>query len=310
MEDLMLHRQNLCWMLRQQNLFQGDDRLVSSDWWQVWQEQCVDSFFDNVIASLPSEQKVLGHTYEAYWQALFAVSEQYQILAHNQQIFDDKQTIGELDLLVRNLETNQLEHYELACKFYMFVGEQLENPHHWLGPNTRDSLGIKCARLLNQQLQLCNHPAAEKWLNEQGLSALAIKSRAIVQGRLFLPIDEAYSGYCSGEQEVTQEAIRFSMPHPADIELKASAKQIARWGTLEQLHSQAFQNALWQPLEKLAWLNGNSQTANALEGKAIREFVEEQGRPVMCRMVSSSLIVFWVPDEWLTSARNKLKESV
>ncbi|WP_230659206.1 DUF1853 family protein [Psychrobacter sp. I-STPA10] len=42
----------------------------------------------------------------------------FEVLAHNIQLYRDKQTIGELDFIIRNHQTNEIEHWELAIKFF------------------------------------------------------------------------------------------------------------------------------------------------------------------------------------------------
>lgn len=83
-------------------------------------------------------------------------------------------TIGEMDFLLFNQDTQCTEHWEVAIKFYL--GEASLSPAQWLGTNRRDSLDRKLNHLCQHQFNI---------MNIQGRS-IDVR-RAIVKGRLFYP---------------------------------------------------------------------------------------------------------------------------
>lgn len=95
-------------------------------------------------------------------------------------------TVGEMDFLVEDRATGELQHWEVAVKFYLGVapGGDLAS---WIGPGQRDRLDLKVGRLLGHQLPLSQRP--------EGLQALAAvglgrpRPACLLRGRLFYPCD-------------------------------------------------------------------------------------------------------------------------
>jgi hypothetical protein len=130
------------------------------------------------IDSLPSTRLGL------YAEKLLAFYfEQRQMLvAHSVQVRASKNdTIGEFDFLLRL--NGGLVHWEFATKFYLLEtsGGSLQ-AEDFLGPNLADSLGAKMQKILQRQLALSQHPAAQVHLSEPLDSA-----QALVKGWLFYP---------------------------------------------------------------------------------------------------------------------------
>ncbi|MGF1729587.1 DUF1853 family protein [Photobacterium kasasachensis] len=128
----------------------------------------------------------LGFYYQWLWQQLIEAHPHYRLVAEEVQLTWNKQTLGAVDFLVMNTVTNQLEHWEVAIKFY------LAYQHSWPGPNASDNLDKKTARMLEHQLTLCDHPAFRQQLAPY-FGQPAVK-RLIMQGRLFYPHDKNTAG--------------------------------------------------------------------------------------------------------------------
>ncbi|WP_296405505.1 DUF1853 family protein [Psychrobacter sp.] len=66
----------------------------------------------------------------------------YEVIAHNVQLYSGTQTTGELDFILLNHEIDEVEHWELAIKFYLGNApyDKFEN---WIGINARDTLQRK-----------------------------------------------------------------------------------------------------------------------------------------------------------------------
>ena len=98
------------------------------------------------------EQRV-GRYFErliAYW---IRYIRRCEIVAHSLQLREGKQTVGELDLLFRD-EHGRLNHWEVACKFYLQVDMHGAPATEYIGPNAEDTLQKKVTRLLEHQLPL------------------------------------------------------------------------------------------------------------------------------------------------------------
>lgn len=107
----------------------------------------------------------------------------YTLIERNIQLFDDQQqTTGELDFLVRNHSNHQVEHWELALKYYLHTPNPhttpqnicAASPYAWEGLNSNDSLGRKVAHMLSKPFQ--NTHVANQRIE---------KRKAILKGRLF-----------------------------------------------------------------------------------------------------------------------------
>ena len=94
----------------------------------------------------------LGHQVEHVFIQNLESHPDYTILAHSLQIKRNKQTIGELDFLVRYKE--QLYHIELSCKFYLIDPSITESIHCLVGPNRSDAFFKKIEKTQQKQLPL------------------------------------------------------------------------------------------------------------------------------------------------------------
>jgi len=119
----------------------------------------------NLDYTLPTNLR-LGHLAERVVSELINSSSNYSVLHENIQIVEDKQTVGELDLIIQNKNDQQITHVELAYKFYLYdpsiSSEQL---HNWIGPNRNDSLKEKLEKLKRKQLPLLYHPYTQAMLD-------------------------------------------------------------------------------------------------------------------------------------------------
>ncbi|GAA0786849.1 DUF1853 family protein [Marinobacterium sediminicola] len=131
----------------------------------------------------------LGLYFEQLYAAVLTELLGWTLIARNVQIRDQQRTLGELDFLVLNPHTNEVEHHEIAIKFYLgHVGEETGSAR-WYGPNSRDRLDLKTSRLLQHQAQLAAQPAAEPVLKSMGLQRPPVP-RIFMPGYLFYPDTE------------------------------------------------------------------------------------------------------------------------
>lgn len=123
----------------------------------------------------------LGGYFEALLSWWIEHSNRYELLSHNQQIHIDGITAGAFDFIVRDTADGSIEHWEVACKFYIRdgVGDQLE---HWFGPARNDRFDRKFGHLLNHQIALSEN-AGKTWLTAQGWAI--DRQRIIIKGRLY-----------------------------------------------------------------------------------------------------------------------------
>lgn len=116
----------------------------------------------------------LGHIAERVVGQAIKVSENYEVLFENIQILEGKNTIGEIDFILREVETEQVIHLELAYKFYLYDPDISDTPiDNWIGPNRNDSLVEKLEKLKQKQFPLLHHPASKEVFEKVDVSSVS-----------------------------------------------------------------------------------------------------------------------------------------
>ena len=101
----------------------------------------------------------------------------YRLLGHSIQKIHGATTLGELDFVVLNTISNEIEHWEVALKFYL--GEDLLYLDQWFGLNREDTLQRKLQHFTDRQFQF-----------SQALEHTIQRKLAVVKGQLFIPFDQ------------------------------------------------------------------------------------------------------------------------
>jgi hypothetical protein len=193
--------------------------------------------------------------------------EQHGVLAaHGLQVqVNRNDTVGEFDFLLR--DGDQLLHWEFATKFYLLEG----------GPNLADTLGLKMRKILDKQLALARHPAAQSLLAQPVRAA-----QALVKGWLF---------YAAG---TTPGMDGISLEHGHGF-----------WCTPAQLPAQRY-----VVLPRLQWLAPfKGRDVDVLEIDVLRALLFDLAQPVMVATVDNvegweveRTRGFVVPDNWTEQA--------
>ncbi|MCU7698528.1 DUF1853 family protein [Acinetobacter sp. AYS6] len=146
----------------------------------------------------------------------------YQLLGHSIQKIEGAKTLGELDFLILNKESQKIEHWEVALKYYL--GEEDLNLEQWIGLNRQDTLSKKLYHFTNKQFQF------SEALNFE------IQNRfAVLKGQLYLPLD-----------------LNFQQSLPDWINLK---RRLGYWGTIIPQSS-------FYRLERQEWLCPNKRPSS------------------------------------------------
>lgn len=121
----------------------------------------------------------MGKYFEQLVFFILARDERYEIILQNHQIVEEKTTVGEIDLIVRDAVSDKLEHWEIALKFYLQSTASAEQTA-MLGPNAKDNLARKINKLIEHQMTLSSHPQIQRLLNGQ-----SIDSKLFIKGQFF-----------------------------------------------------------------------------------------------------------------------------
>lgn len=96
-----------------------------------------------------------------------------------------QRTLGELDFVWLDEAAGHIEHWELAVKFYIRCGDTLQD---YIGPNRKDTLERKWQRFTEHQLPLASSEAARAALAPLFPGVQDIRSRVLLKGWLFHPL--------------------------------------------------------------------------------------------------------------------------
>lgn len=176
---------------------------------------------EQLLGSLPSSR--LGIRFEAllsFWLKDDSGDwHDFQLLAQNIQLKDEKRTIGEVDFIIQNKITGDIEHWELSLKFYL--GEGALQPYEWRGLNDRDTFGRKIKHTIQRQFNV-DH------LHLPELGKLTIDKRiAIFKGRLFYPDHVSETAKVSLATWLHPKHLRGTWGYdmPQDISWRRAARQ-------------------------------------------------------------------------------------
>lgn len=148
---------------------------------------CINNIDSEFQVNNPHKKLRLGKWVEQFVSFQLKQISSIKILSENLQIQDDKQTIGELDLLFE--EEKQPIHLEIIYKFYLYDNSKIYNNllEYWIGPNRNDTLIYKLKKLKERQLPLLYHNKTKKALENLNLRAEDFKQYVNFKAQLFLP---------------------------------------------------------------------------------------------------------------------------
>jgi len=128
----------------------------------------------------------LGKQIERIFAFLIESSSNYSILKENIQVVDDKITIGELDFIIKNNDTNVISHLEIVYKFYLYDPNFSDTElGRWIGPNRKDSFIEKFTKLKSKQFPLLYKPKTAIILND--LDIKSVGQKLCFMASLFVP---------------------------------------------------------------------------------------------------------------------------
>ena len=129
----------------------------------------------------------LGKRVEQFFNFQIVNTSKHTVLTSNLQIKDGKQTIGEIDTIIKKNE--KPIHIEIVYKFYLYnpninTGNELDK---WVGPNQKDSLIYKLSKLTKKQLPLLHSAHCKSGLENLNLIEDNITQNVCFKAQLYLP---------------------------------------------------------------------------------------------------------------------------
>lgn len=233
----------------------------------------------------------LGHRFETLLSFWFETNQRYQIIAQNLQINDGNKTLGEFDFIVKDQLTNSTQHWEVACKFYLGIGNT-QYRKNWVGPMLKDRLSLKYKAMKNRQSLLSEQPVAQQKLKQLNIH---IDQRiCLMKGRLFYPLQQAHT------------------PPPTISNNNHQRGWWARPGDFQQhFKSKKMQ---WRPLKKNQWLalqRNEYSNVNHTTDEILHFFLTERQQHPLCIVGFANndesheelVRVFLVAKDWAKSSQ-------
>jgi hypothetical protein len=125
----------------------------------------------------------LGKYFESLIHYAIELDSMYGLILKNHPIYHGKITTGEIDLIIKKPNTQVLEHWEIALKFYLQHGPN--DPNELIGPGGNDTLASKLQKLESKQLPLGQHLSVIEEVGSTPTSKLFLK------GMFFHHLDSA-----------------------------------------------------------------------------------------------------------------------
>ena len=201
---------DLAWLLSQPPLFTHIDN-IPSEW--LLRDYIIDELYpwlysidqnpSVLLAHLKLQRSTrLGIYVEQLLSFYFEQHPRFSLLAKNLQVNNPMRTIGEFDFIIYDHKDGQHKHIEVAIKFYLgrlsdwaYIpnNRPLYNWHKWVGPNHKDTLGLKMSHLLQHQLRLSEQPEGKNSLKAFINQGKTITSRLFFAGQFYFPVFKSIS---------------------------------------------------------------------------------------------------------------------
>lgn len=155
--------------------------LASADWLATLDRDPAP--LQDVLVRRPGRLGTYFESLLTFWLA-WPGNPLYRLLGHNLPVRRRNLTLGELDFLVQDRESGEIQHWEVAVKFYLGVAPGGDHAG-WIGPGRKDRLDLKVERLLRHQLALTASPEGRRVLQDKDLPDPV--PACLLRGRLFYP---------------------------------------------------------------------------------------------------------------------------
>lgn len=287
---LIDHLANLSWAFNSEpllsNLLAPEQVLAEEIRWPPLTK--LDRMLSDDVCQQLDEQTRLGKYFEQIMWLGLAQHPRWERVQQHVVIQGEHRTLGELDLIVRNSASKEVEHWELAVKFYLGFGD-VSQAKSWHGPRLSDRLDKKIDKLVNQQLPMAALANAQGLLPDECYHIA--RSRLLVKGRLFYPLTSV-----EGQLRQSLEWVEV----PSFLNPK---HEYGWWASADDWQKYLCTHTLdVQPLRRLEWLVPSLSQAPIVK---LQDYLARYDRaaaePETLWCPSLSRMIFVVSAQWLAN---------
>ncbi len=176
----------------------------------------------------------LGLYHEALWHFFLQQDQEVELVTTNCQVIQGARTIGEFDVIYRDLQRQHYVHLELAFKIYLqSPPQERAGLDQWLGPNVNDRLDRKLEHMLNHQCRLSMHAAGRQLLQSIGID--------------HVETEISLRGYLLHDERSNQD--------PRLPDLLNPGLQTGQWSPVSKVIPLLERAERWYPLPRLGWIS-------------------------------------------------------
>jgi len=207
------------------------------------------------------ESHRLGIYFENLLSFFFTHHPDYELVARNLAVQGKERTLGEFDLIYKDINKDEFVHHEVAIKFFLEIQQpRTDQPwSRWIGPGCKDRFDLKLLNLLNKQCQLSTLPDAKNTLQTRTPNVLSEKliKRVLLKGCLF------HHASAAGPTRFPYANVN-----------RLSGKWIHLSDLIDTLKNAA-DDFKWLPLKKHGWMSSLNITDQEQNGLLTKEVLIE-----------------------------------
>ncbi|MGB0933677.1 MAG: DUF1853 family protein [Lishizhenia sp.] len=132
----------------------------------------------HTFLKLHLNNKRLGYLFEAMLLFFFRTSPHINVLVANEQVFEGKQTIGEVDFIIEYDTTTY--HIETSVKYYLNLKNK-DDFKCWIGSSGNDDLNSKLEKVVKKQIPVAHHSKIKEKIPVPYTSYLWLKGKFFTQ---------------------------------------------------------------------------------------------------------------------------------
>ena len=241
---------DLAWLIHSPGLLNNQLPYVVPDKWWQQRSQYLNAYLEQWDAApnrLPEKLKkprpVIGDYFENLVAFSLAQLPDITDINHRRTVIENKKTIGEFDFLFYDLLSKHSYHWEVAVKFYLY--SESEQGSEFYGPNSRDRLSKKYARMCHHQILLSEKPAAAAIIADY---PTPLVPQILLKGFLFYPTVQHLASDYSRFDYISPNHLRGWWTYAHQLEIPMNGR-----------------DSKWLILSKPYWLAVNSSGLDRIE---------------------------------------------